>query len=612
MKLISAFFSTCIFLCGTYLTRDVFAVQPASGSCGVDIPNIVLPGPETPSMFVMADSLYDAGNYFYASVEYERIYYQSAAIEVRTTANLKKVQALKQMGSFDRAGRDIQRSLPFARDAGSGFSILYEMAFCAYMDKDYASALFALDQISHSAVNETNLAKTRLLRGLVYTQMENWNGLANHLSTWSPAYEQETYLMDSLRLLLYTREHSRKREPQKARMFSTFLPGSGHIYAGQPAKGALNAFSQAASLGGAVLLAANGYYISTFTIGLSLFQSFYFGGIRQAGNLTATRNEREMAAFKHTVMRLLLSLESGIQLRAQSQQTLEITSDNAPASQHLQTPVASIKGALENLMKALYEFDLNKADSISDSLLKAWPEHYLSWFARTSYLWWEIISSPQTGELETIYREHIARSMSLARTHFSRNPDHSDIFYFISLYAMQARLDAKNGAYIRAMRNGRNAISYVEQSRGKESQYEGFYLTSGLYNYMTIQAARRYPFLKIYSLFYPEGNRELGLQQLNSITESDNMVWSTEANYFLMRMYLDMEQDASKALLYAARLTREYPSNLIFQYYHYQVLKALNDKESVDNKREEIRARALGNHSITDTHRHYFYGLVSE
>lgn len=613
MKLTNAFFLTCIYLCGTSLTSDVSALQPVSGLSVKDSFPARLSGPGSPALFAFADSLYNAGDYFFASIEYERIYYLAPEREVRTTANLKKVQALKQLGSFGKAGRDIRRSLPFVTDGESGFNILYEMAFCAYMEKDYASSLLALDQISHSASGQTNLAKTRLLRGLVYTQMEDWAGLASHLDAWCPDESQAVRLMDSLRFVLVEAERFRQKSVRKARMLSTFLPGTGHLYAGRPGKGALNAFSQAASLGSAVLLAANGYYISTFAVGLSLFQSFYFGGIRQAGSLAESSNEHELAALKQKVAGMLLLLESERQLHERFQQdTSEAPGGIAPERQAGQASHLALNEALATLMKALYDFDLEKADSISKSLIQSWPEHYLSWFARTNYLWWEIISSPQATELETQYRDHIAQSMSLAKTRFSRNPDHSDIFYFISLYAMQARLDLKNGAYIRAMRNGRNAISYIEQSRGKESQYGGFYLTSGLYNYMTTQATRKYPFLKIYSLFYPEGNRELGLQQLIRISESDNRVWGTEASYFLMRLYLEVEDDPEKALLYAARLTGRFPSNLIFQYYHYQALKALNDVEAVDSKREEIRARALSNRSISDAHRQYFYRLVSE
>jgi hypothetical protein len=99
-----------------------------------------------------------------------------------------------------------------------------------------------------------------------------------------------------------------ERNPEKARMLSTFLPGSGHLYSGKPGAGLLNGFSQLASLGIAGILAYNQMYIAGVIAGLGMFQSFYFGGIRQAGELTEERNQREMLAYQESLLALLVEL----------------------------------------------------------------------------------------------------------------------------------------------------------------------------------------------------------------------------------------------------------------------------------------------------------------
>jgi hypothetical protein len=268
--------------------------------------------------------------------------------------------------------------------------------------------------------------------------------------------------------------------------------------------------------------------------------------------------------------------------------------------------------AIEETMLALYDFDFRRADSITSGILISHPNLFVSHFSRTNFLWWQIITQPYSSIAENQYKESISNSIALAKTNTEDLNDDQDLFYIISMYAMQARLDVKNGSYIRAMRNGRTAISLIERSRGREELYSGFLLTSGLYNYMTAQAATKYPFLKIYSMFYPRGNREQGLMQLKKAAQSEYLIWRTEANYFLMRLYLEMEQEPGQALYYAEWLTGKYPSNLIYQYYHLLILKELENKQAVENKLAEMRSIAKNHSGISRDQRNYFLELIDK
>jgi hypothetical protein len=156
----------------------------------------------------------------------------------------------------------------------------------------------------------------------------------------------------------------------------------------------------------------------------------------------------------------------------------------------------------------------------------------------------------------------------------------------------------------------RNCVEQIERSMGREMEFGGFYLTSGLYNYLTAEAARRFPLLKPYAIFYPRGDRGLGIAQLEKAFASNQPLWKTEAGYFLMRIHLEQGQDAPKAEPYARWLTATYPSNLIFQYYHLQVLMALKEEEGVALKKAEIRRLAMANAGISQEQRLYFLDLV--
>lgn len=567
----------CIFLCVTLSTEAAYRAGRFQEA------------------WARADSLYRAGDYFPASIAYEYAFFLAANPTQRATANLGKIQALKQTGDFQKARNDIQRSLTFHADEQIRQDILYEAAFCAYMTGAWRESLLHIQTMLHETDDRRVHARLRLLTRLNHLQLEDFESLADAIrADAAAATDPDITMMARAILDQIEEERPVRRGEERARRAATFFPGMGHMVAGEPWKGLLNASSQVASLGTAALLLMNGYYIGTVTVGLNLFQSFYFGGIRQAGELTRMRDMRAFDTYISRVGDMLITFD-------QMLTEAEATRSDEPLIR-----------LVEETLYALYAFEMDKADLISQLALEQFPDHYLSHFARSSYLWWLIISGEDSKENEQLYRAGIAEAIMLSRTSMETEPSPSDLFHLISLYAMQARLDMKNGAYIRALRNGRNAVSHMERSRGYEESYQGLLLTSGLYNYMTVQAGRQYPFLKIYTLFYPEGDAELGLLQLHQATLANNRVWQTEAHYFLMRIYLEMEMKPLEALNHARWLTKQYPSNLIYQYYHLLALKELGDEAEIAGKKRDIYMEATTNQQLSTTQVNHFLILTGQ
>lgn len=590
MKLISAFYLTCIFLCATPIISQACLEGISEGNNWSE-QDLIRSGCSYRElqMMLFADSLFASGNYFAAAIAYERLFYHAANPDIRFRANLSKVQALKQQGAYAKAFADIQRSLLQHVEPAKRAEVLYEMAFCAYMDGQYREALNAIVQWEHSFQDQAVEHPVRLVKGLTLLRLGQWQALEEHIWRMASLYESDSVQMLSKKISGHLHRVPRIKKPERAGLLSSFIPGAGQFYAEAPGKGVLNASSQILSLGTALLLANSGHYIATFSVGLGLFQGFYFGGVRQAARLAVNRNEGAMNEFIQNLGEQLMQLDAMI-----------VRMDKKRAK------IAPEK-MIENVLMALYRFDFLQADALQTEMETLHPGHYLTELARTNLYWWRIISDPDPGALELPYRESVSRALSMARKQTNPADSDSDLFHLIAIYAFQARLDLKNRAYVSAMRNSRNALTYIEMSKDRTSGYGGFLITAGLYNYMTVKAARQYPFLRIYGLFYPEGNRELGLAQLRMASRSDNLVWRTEANYFLMRIFYDMEEEPARALESAAWLTSEYPSNLIFQYYHLlALLGTTNNADQIATKRQEIQQMAKNNASLSESQKEYF------
>ncbi len=292
MKWNNVFYLICIFLCATPLIDRVFA--------GEDV-------------FEKAEALFASENYFEASIAYERVLFFSESPEIRAIANLQKAQALKQMGAYGSARNDLQRSLRFRGDDSLRFEILYQYAFCSFMDGRSAEANASLLQLKH-AFSHMHLDRYFLLQALALTDLSRWGDLRLHLEEWVTKYsDNDIWIAHQLAAfdeILVGYEKVFIMSEEGARLRSTFVPGLGQVYAGEPGWGILNGFSQLASLAAFGIMAYNGYFIASFFAGLGPWQSFYFGGIKHAGELTAKNKNSRLIEIQTAMSLFLLDVDT--------------------------------------------------------------------------------------------------------------------------------------------------------------------------------------------------------------------------------------------------------------------------------------------------------------
>lgn len=284
MKLTSAFFWICIYLCAGF------------------IPELKAAGSSEKTVFEQADSLYKKGKYFEAGIAYERIYFFSDDAKIRIKANLGRAASLKQQGRYRAARNDLQRSAHLSNYADYHYEVLYQIAFCEYMADNYSAALSILKQLKHYYPDRYESGEVLLLHSLTAIMSEDWQlaqETSRHLIELQPFSSVIKDSLNSHLLIMFSEDMlPEKKSEKKASTLAAIIPGSGHIYAGYPVKGLMNFSSQVLSLGLAGFMAWNQLYLSGFITGLGMFQSFYFGGIKQATFLAHQRNLIHMADYK--------------------------------------------------------------------------------------------------------------------------------------------------------------------------------------------------------------------------------------------------------------------------------------------------------------------------
>lgn len=267
------------------------------------------------------------------------------------------------------------------------------------------------------------------------------------------------------------------------------------------------------------------------------------------------------------------------------------------------------KNQAQLALHKLYQFRFVDADSIISQLETHQPDDYLPAMARASYHWWSMISQEQNAETRTDYINILLYAEQLITASSQEQLTDEQLFFLIHVHAYKLRLELMQGEYFRAYRNLHQSMKHIGASLGREEEYPAFLLTSGLYNYMTEYIRVNHPVFRFYLLLHPRGSGSLGLEQLKMASVLQDISIKTEASYFLMRIYFDLEEDSAKALEYAEWLTEQYPENLIYIYYHHQIASQLSLTGQVSGLKHLYHEALKNNPQLTPEQKTYLNDL---
>ncbi len=279
-----------------------------------------------------------------------------------------------------------------------------------------------------------------------------------------------------------------------------------------------------------------------------------------------------------------------------------------------QTPAASssitdINIRFQQVATKLYQFKFMDADSIITDLETQHPEHYIPALARAHFYWWKMISHHPEPMIQKRYIDNLRIAEQLINKTYTHHVNDEALFHNIQVHAYLSRLDLMRGDYVSAYRNLHRSMKHLKVSFGREQFFEAFSLTTGLYNYLAGYASEHHPLLRIYFMLHPKGDMKRGIELLQKASESEQTVIATEATYFLMRIYFDLENKPEKAIAYALRLSEKYPDNLIFLYYHHKIASALQATENAALLQKQYDEALKSNSQLNEHQIDYLEGI---
>lgn len=226
-------------------------------------------------------------------------------------------------------------------------------------------------------------------------------------------------------------------------------------------------------------------------------------------------------------------------------------------------------------VNSLYNFDFETAERGFSVMAHTYPDHPLPYFLMGLSQWWKIAPDTQNQQYDGIFLRFMEETILKAKTLYDNDPGNKEAAFFLAgAYGFEGRLYSERKSWTRAAFAGRNALKYMELSRGEDELNAELLLGDALFNYFSVWIPKNYPLLRPMMLLFPQGDKDLGLRQLEEV--SDNAFYArVEAQYFLFRLYASEERKPYEALRITSYLHEKYPNNPYFHRYYARQLYAV-------------------------------------
>lgn len=263
------------------------------------------------------------------------------------------------------------------------------------------------------------------------------------------------------------------------------------------------------------------------------------------------------------------------------------------------------KPTYDSLVKAginqIYNIKFNEADKTFKVLQKEYPKHPASRFFFAMIDWWKIILSEENEEQDDRFYDEIEETLDFCDEILDNNPDNVDALFFKGgAIGFRGRLNVMRKNWFDAANDGREALPLVEHAYELDPENVDVKLGFGIYNYLAAVIPERYPIVKPVMIFFPSGDKELGLKQLKEAA-SIGKYSKYEARYILVTFFYYFENDMDSAEIYAQQLIESFPNNPIFERWRGRIAVRKNESVFADSIFNNVLTKADKNYEGYNT-----------
>lgn len=241
----------------------------------------------------------------------------------------------------------------------------------------------------------------------------------------------------------------------------------------------------------------------------------------------------------------------------------------------------------------IYSLQFDSAKSEFNQLIKIKPDHPTGHFFLAMVEWWKILIDLNNKDNDEYFYSLLEKVINICDKKLNSNQDDvTALFFKGGAIGFRGRLRVHREEWLLAANDGRLAIPIVHRAYKIEPNNVDILLGMGIYNYYRDVIPEEYPFVKPFVLFFPSGDKVLGIQQLRQASEKARYA-NIEATYFLIQILSNYEKQYSQALPLALNLYQRYPSNPVFHRYAGRLYSTLGKWDDMQKIYAEVIERSL-------------------
>ncbi len=215
----------------------------------------------------------------------------------------------------------------------------------------------------------------------------------------------------------------------------------------------------------------------------------------------------------------------------------------------------------------IYNIKFDEAELNFAKLEEAFPKHPAGKFFRAMIIWWKIMLDQNNEMYDELFEDRLEEVIDFCDDILDENDENVDALFFKGgALGFRGRLYSVRKEWFDAALDGKDALPLVFEAYNIDPTNEDVKLGFGIYNYYAAAIPEKYPFIKPAMIFFPSGDKEKGIEQLEAAAVKAKYA-AIESQFFLMNLYYQFENEYDKSLKYNEVLYNRFPDNPIFHKY---------------------------------------------
>ncbi|HLF15324.1 MAG TPA: hypothetical protein VI932_10590, partial [Bacteroidota bacterium] len=189
----------------------------------------------------------------------------------------------------------------------------------------------------------------------------------------------------------------------------------------------------------------------------------------------------------------------------------------------------------------IYNMQFDSARAEFRRVIESHPDHPAGHFFLAAVEWWRIMADIENTAYDRDFIGMLDGVIDICDRRLERDEhDVAALFFKGGSLGFQGRLHGNREDWIKAANSGRGALPIVQETYRLAPDNDDVVFGIGIYNYYAAIIPEMYPFVRPLMLFFPEGDRARGLEQLRRASRLARYA-KTEASYFLLQILFNFE-----------------------------------------------------------------------